>query len=116
MVTLERKPMKRGPGKVAKANKKGLDAATPALLERSGGMCEARIPGCCTGKATDRHHRTKVRSDNRLANLMHLCTNCHTASPKAIHRNVDWAREHGFLLKRTENPEERGWSSFRRVK
>lgn len=56
-----------------------LDAITPELVKRSGGMCELRIEGICELSACRRHHRL-MRSQsgpNTLSNLLHLCLACH---------------------------------------
>lgn len=113
---LQRTEMKRCKGKKAKADDAALDAATPDLVERSEGRCEAAIPNVCTGTATDRHHRNRNRSDNRLVNLMHLCANCHTLDVKSIHQQPDWAKELGFLVKRSQDPAEVPVIKMRRIR
>jgi hypothetical protein len=73
-----------------------------ALERRSRGRCEAQFPGC-TGVATDAHHR-KLRAQgglNDLETLVHLCQWCHTG---VIHRNTGWAYEHGWLVRRHDDP------------
>lgn len=108
---LKRTPFRRGMGQKAKANAAALDHATPALKARSMGRCEAGVPGVCTGTGEDRHHRRRVRSDNRLANLMYLCRPCHDW----IHRNPMQARTLGLLLVRYQDPEKVPVQKFRRV-
>lgn len=56
------------------------------LSDRSGKVCEARLPGCW-GRATDPHHRVTRKDGGRhgqakqqsdqLSNLLHLCRSCH---------------------------------------
>ena len=65
-------------------------AVKAALVERSAGWCEARLPGC-TGQATDACHRIARKAggrpngnDARLSNVWHGCRTCHrwaTANP-----------------------------------
>ncbi len=57
-----------------------MRAARLALLERSGGRCEARFSELCTGVGVHAHHR-KRRSQggtNDPANLIWTCAPCHT--------------------------------------
>lgn len=88
-----------------------LDAVTPALKDRSKGGCEARIPAVCTRRGVHRHHRRRVRSDNRLVNLLYVCDACH----RWIHANVRISREHGFLVRRSADPALVPISRFRQV-
>jgi hypothetical protein len=97
---LKRAPMKRTPSKRAKADAAALDAVTPEVLRRSQGRCEARVPGVCASRGAHRHHRRRVRSDNRVENILYVCLPCHGY----IHANVSWSMEHGFLVKRTADP------------
>ena len=69
----------------AKARKfaKELDDVTPALLQRAGGKCEARIIGVCgTGQAIAHRHHKRRRTDPLCANtldiLIYVCDACHT--------------------------------------
>jgi hypothetical protein len=78
----------------------------PRVAWRSGGICEAHLPGC-KRIATVVHHR-KRRSQggtNDIANLMHLCAGpwgdgCH----EKIHRNPMLSFTCGFLVRSTEDP------------
>lgn len=60
--------------------------------------CEAKIPGVCTGRATDVHHRAGRVGDllTDKSNFMAVCRECHTW----IHDNDADARERGLLLSR----------------
>jgi 5-methylcytosine-specific restriction endonuclease McrA len=70
-----------------------LDAITPALLARSGGMCEI----CGTYAAAERHHRLRRSQGggNELDNLLHLCPPCHGI----VHAYPVLSYEHGWLLR-----------------
>jgi hypothetical protein len=53
-----------------------------------------------------------VRSDNRLVNLLHCCDACH----RHIHaKGLRWARPHGFLLRRSDDPAVIGWGTITKV-
>lgn len=93
--------------------KRSKPAVPPArrksLAERSGGQCEAQLPGC-SGPATDPHHRitrkdggrhgeAKERSD-RMSALLHLCRPCH----RWVHRFPAKACDLGLLLKEHQVP------------
>ncbi|MGD9798877.1 MAG: HNH endonuclease [Acidimicrobiia bacterium] len=70
-----------------------------AVVERSGGRCEARIRGVCRGRASVIHHVQRRRDGGHdPKNLLHLCAGpprdgCH----EFIHAHPAWAREHGFI-------------------
>ena len=71
-----------------------------AVMARSGGRCEARIPGVCQGRATNLHHR-RLRSQgglNTASNILALCGTGSTGCHGHIHARPEWARERGFLL------------------
>jgi hypothetical protein len=53
--------------------------ARKAVYGRSNGDCEIRIPGVCTGRGTEWHHR-RFRSQGgpwAPSNGLHLCGSCH---------------------------------------
>ena len=80
-----------------------LNALTPALLQRSGGICEARIPGKCIHVAVHRHHRKVGRgkgSQDSVAALLHVCDVCH----EWIHHHPKISRLQGYLVTRTQDP------------
>jgi hypothetical protein len=70
---------------------KDIPAKTRRLVhERSGGMCEMRVPGICTGRAVQIDHiKNKSQGlDHSLDNLQHGCLACHkfkTENPDAAH-------------------------------
>lgn len=48
------------------------------VMLRSRGRCEARLPGVCTGKAEEWHHRQRrQRNNDTVANGAALCHACH---------------------------------------
>lgn len=54
--------------------------AKKRVRERSGGTCEARVEGVCTGRHEHTHHvklRSRGGSDDP-SNLCAICTPCHT--------------------------------------
>lgn len=63
---------------------------------RARGLCEARIEGVCLGRGDAAHHvilRAQGGPDEEW-NLLWVCNaGCHDY----IHRNVGWARAHGFI-------------------
>lgn len=69
-----------------------LDAITPALCARSGGVCEI----CGESAATERHHRLRRSQGglNELENLLHLCRYDHGL----VHRYPALSFERGWLL------------------
>lgn len=104
-----RKPPKFAQRKVARpAFPKEVAAAIRA---RSGGYCEVRLDGC-SGKATGRHHRMLVTQGgpDTEENCVHVCRECHTAGPKAIHRNVKWARAVGLIVPSWDGPPTDAWT------
>jgi len=84
-----------------------------AVRRRSRGYCEIRSEGC-GGHAAHMHHRLKRRHGiHTVENLVDTCWNCHTASPRALHRNVGWARSVGLLIDSWENPPTEPWTRDR---
>ena len=74
------------------------------LVERSGGWCEARLPGC-TGRATDACHRVTRGmggrlDDGYLSNLWHGCRTCH----RWTHDRPTEANELGLMLENWQDP------------
>lgn len=69
--------------------------------------CEARLD-CCTGRATERHHR-KFRSRGGTddpANLIDLCGTCH----RYVHGHDRWARTVGLSISRHSPDPTEPWS------
>ena len=87
----------------ARAFQKELMEVTPALAERAGGRCEARVlmddrfrPVCGSGKGDAHRHHIVERSHggtNDLNNLLFVCDACHTW----IHSHPEKANALGFL-------------------
>lgn len=88
----------------------GPDAASRRLLrERSGGLCEAQLPGCI-GQATETCHRIKKgtggrhgearEQNNSLSNLWHGCRSCH----RWTHAVPTPAYELGLMLHEHQDP------------
>lgn len=49
-----------------------------AVTRRSGGRCEAAMPGICTGQAQDLHHRQRRQKGNDIVvNCIYICRACH---------------------------------------
>lgn len=73
---LKRTPMRR---KMPRRGNIPMEARL-AVMERSGGVCEGAIPGVCTGRAQEWHHRrSRAVGENphSPANGAALCSACH---------------------------------------
>lgn len=93
----KRKPPKTRPRRKASPNN-FPEETKAAIRRRSGNVCELRLEGC-SGHATQFHHRQgRIFGDQRPCNGLHLCANCHTASPAAVHRNVGKSRLMGWIV------------------
>lgn len=97
----------------------GPDAASvDAVLERDGHscvVCGGWLEPYQRGRSWSIHHRRRIRTDNRLSNLIAVCggaavSGCH----QEIHDNVAKARQAGWLVKRTDNPAEKVMASAQR--
>lgn len=111
---LKRTEMSRKPTKKKTAYEAELDALTPDLVLRSRGVCEANVPKVCTGNATHRHHRKLGRgkgTQDSIEALMHLCDDCHDY----CHLHRTWAREMGFIIRRSDDPKAIPFSRLRKV-
>lgn len=97
-----------------RAARPAVPAATKrSLAERSGGLCEAWLPGCL-GKATDAHHRINTQAGgrhgaaklehDRLSDLLHLCRSCHTRVTNPVGEERVEYELHGLILRQHENP------------
>lgn len=76
-----RAPLKRTPLKHYRPRPAVSSSLRLKLIERSGGRCEAFLPGCLI-RATDTCHRIPRgmggrQSVNRLSNVWHGCRSCH---------------------------------------
>ncbi len=85
-------------------------ATVDAAMKRAAGKCESCGDPLCGRRGFEYsvHHR-KRRSqggDNRLSNLVVLCGHGTSGCHGACHSEVERARQAGFLLRSTENPEE----------
>jgi hypothetical protein len=74
--------------------------ARAIVMQRSGGLCEAVVPGVCLGKAASIHHRRKPGRLWNPSNLLHLCGDgtigCHgwiEAHPALAHEDGLWLFE-----------------------
>jgi len=88
------KPLKRSPLKVKRRGEYQWRKARRAVLERSGGRCEARLVRCT--RAAEHVHHVKRRSQgggHEVENLLAVCFGCH----EWIHANPAEAFEKGLL-------------------
>lgn len=79
-----------------KVRTKPMSAVTKQQVrDRSGGVCEVRVPGC-HGKAVQMHHKKRRSQGGAHSpdNLLHVCGRCHTW----IHQHVADAKQHGWIL------------------
>lgn len=78
------------------ADKKYSKLRLQLLTEKP--MCEAHIPGICTGPSTQCHHKAgrtgKLYTD--YSKFLAVCGSCH----HYIEMNPEWAKEKGFSLNR----------------
>ncbi|MBK9181447.1 MAG: HNH endonuclease [Acidimicrobiales bacterium] len=78
-----------------------LRKARRAVLDRSGGACEARIArAACTGRADHVHHvlPRSAGGGDTPEGLLAVCRRCHDW----IHAHPAWARQVGLLRSRWE--------------
>ena len=100
------------------------EAITLALLTRSGGVCEARTPGCLAGPdgrlcdrrdgrhvPTSRHHRqprgaggSALAGQHDLANLLLVCGDGVRGCHGHIEANRTWAYGRGLLVAHGDHP------------
>jgi len=85
---LQRKTPLRKIGRKGRRIKKEMDALTPALFERSGGLCEH-----CGHKpdwrGLHRHHKDHDRSNNTMENIEVWCARCHFGPDGHPHNEVE---------------------------
>jgi hypothetical protein len=114
---LERTEMKSTVSKKTKAFRAEMEGVRPLVEERSHGMCEIRLPQVCQGRATNIHHRLPrgAGGTNSKANLLHLCGSGTTGCHGWVESHRKEAYELGLLLRRGENPEERGYTVPKKV-
>lgn len=102
---LKRTPLLRKPGKVKKVSKKLAKMKTVYGHIRKDFLdeheyCEVQLPNCCTGLATDIHHKAG-REGARLNDVtlfLACCRNCHDF----IERHPTWAKASGFSVSRLD--------------
>jgi 5-methylcytosine-specific restriction endonuclease McrA len=95
-----RKPMRRQSAR-KRAERGPRARCVAAVRARSGGLCEGRVPGVCTGTATDVHEvvsRARGGSVTDMANCVHLCRDCHSWA----HNHPAIAATLGLLKRRSE--------------
>lgn len=93
-------PLRKKSRKTAKAER-ALDKLKPALIERSGGYCEARFSRYCTGVGTAPHHKLKrsaAKHRHRLEELLWVCNFCNGD----IENRPDAAHAAGLTIKSWE--------------
>lgn len=98
---LRRRALRRGP-LLKEARLAYRHAVLDPIKERSGGFCEARIVGVCTGRHDHTHHR-KLRSqggEDTKENLIGACWACH----RYLHNHPAWARSVGLIVSRELDP------------
>lgn len=92
-------PIKRASAKKRKEMRLRREAMA-VVKERSGGWCELRIEGVCTGYAAKGGHEPLLRSRGGDATdpeeIKDACPACH----RWVHRNVTKATAMGFMISR----------------
>ena len=86
-----------------KKNRVPKDVAE-AVIERSGGKCEAMNFQYCTGQAEQLHHR-QLRSqggEHTVENIIAVCAADHSR----FHREVAEAQSQGWIVRSTQEPAE----------
>lgn len=77
-------------------NRVRREETRPAVMDRSGGRCEIRIPDICTGAAVDMHEvltRARGGSITDPDNILAACRPCHDH----VTDNPEWAAEEGYV-------------------
>lgn len=78
------------------------DEVVAAVHRRSGGVCEAMIPGACVWAGQQLHHR-RMRSQggaDEVVNLLDVCHGCH----EWVHRHPADAYGRGLLVRSVNSP------------
>jgi hypothetical protein len=106
-VPLERAEIKRTRPRMSPEE----ELARKQVTRRSGGMCEMRIPGVCTGRATEWCHRiARGRGGKWLAsNGLHGCRACHEATTNTRGRRAEWVRLGYIVRTRGDTTRVRVW-------
>lgn len=77
-------------------------AVYEVVMERAAGVCEAMVPGVCTGRAEHWHHR-RMRSQggaHEVVNGLGVCAGCHGF----FHAHPAHAYEAGWLVRSVDDP------------
>lgn len=93
-VNAEPKQRRRATGK-RRSKRSGFSPKVRAeIIERCGGVCEARIRGVCTGRGHHAHHvERRWRGNHTAENGRWLCAACHGW----VHAHVAEAKALGLL-------------------
>lgn len=97
--------LKRTHMKVTRPKPSVPSSVRALLVARSGGRCEARLPGC-SGQATDAAHRISRKMGGRpdswhsVAAVLHLCRACHSW----CHARPKEAKDLGLMLDEWQDP------------
>lgn len=83
-------------GRRGRERQRNLARARDVVLERSGGLCEARAASNCFGRGSMLHHRRRRSQggSDDPANLLWVCAICHSL----IHGLPGLALERGWLI------------------
>ena len=102
------------PSKRKRASLADMPRAKERVRQRSRGLCEARVPGICLGRATNYHHRLPEGQGGVWApvNLMHVCGSGTTGCHGWIEHNRGEARRLGWLVPMGGKPEEVLWRAW----
>lgn len=112
---LERTELKRGTkpmpktGRKSKADQASLRKSKPIVADRSGGYCEFRIPGVCTGEAVHYHHRQTGHANHDPEAIAHVCDACHDhahlrSGPATDGHSRNMAYQMGWLVEHPTDP------------
>lgn len=82
------------------------DSVKAVVIARCQGLCEGCGHGLDTRARTHFHHR-KSRAQggqNTADNIVALHSTCHVVAPEAVHQRPAWARSHGLIVVRGDDP------------
>lgn len=71
-----------------------------AVMRRSRGWCELRLPGCQGDAATMHHRKLRRAGDHRPVNLLDLCAACH----RWVHDHTGYSYARGWLVRQSDDP------------
>lgn len=103
---LQRGEYQRKPKRQTRQEVKQASEARISVAMRSRGVCEARIPGVCLGRATNYHHRLPrgQGGTDTPACLMHLCGSGTTGCHGWVEHNRALSYELGLLVRMGQDP------------